>query len=143
MLIKRIEKENIVEAFYNSSNILASKWDKGKGSLIITFKRGAQYVYHDVKPTDYVRFEIDESQGVIFNSHIKPNYRFDKLNDINPDEVINRIEEIKNEEIKNAKLELIDYMKTLVDITGAGVVLDDSHINGLELLILNLKEVSK
>jgi len=143
MLIKRVEKENIVEAFYNSSNILASKWDKGKNSLIITFKRGAQYVYHDVKATDYLRFEIDESQGVIFNSYIKPNYRFDKLNDVNPDDVINRIEEIKMEEINNAKLELLNYMKDIIDATGAGVALDSSHINGLELLILNFKEISK
>ena len=48
MLLKRTQKENLVESTYDSSNILSSKYDKDSKKLTITFKRGVQYTYMDV-----------------------------------------------------------------------------------------------
>jgi hypothetical protein len=79
MLLKRVEKENIVKSIYDSSNILASKYDKTTKDLTITFKRGAQYKYIGVSSSDYMRFETAESQGAILNSHIKGKFVTEKL----------------------------------------------------------------
>lgn len=94
MILKRQEKDNKVKAIYDSSNILASIFDKTTSDLIIIFAKGRQYKYPNVKNTDYSRFELAESQGKVFNSHIRP-YTSEKLDDINPELIVKEIEELK------------------------------------------------
>jgi len=71
MITKKAIIDGDVVCSYDSSNILASKYSKGNKTLVITFKRGAQYQYSDVSEKEYEAFEMAESQGVVFNKTIK------------------------------------------------------------------------
>ena len=94
-VIKRIEKENVVvECLIDSSNILLSEYNKTKKTLKITFKVGTQYLYKDVIERDYVRFEVSESQGSVFNKTMRK-YEFDKLEKIDTTELLEQINEQK------------------------------------------------
>lgn len=99
MLLKKQENDEQIKATYKSSSILASIFDKKNNDLTIIFKKGSQYKYPNVSSTDYKRFEIDESQGVILNSHIKK-YPFIKLDDIDPTAIVNEIELLVEDEHK-------------------------------------------
>lgn len=113
MLLKRVEKENVVKAIYDSSNILASKYEKNNKNLTITFKRGVQYVYKNVSQTDYVRFETSESQGSILNSHIK-SYDVEKGESIHPDSIVEEINNIKKEDIIKRQELIISDMESII-----------------------------
>lgn len=96
-VVKRTEKENgIIECLIDSSNILLSEWDKSKKTLKITFKAGTQYLYKDVLERDYLRFEISESQGSVFNKTFSK-YEFDKLDKIDVTEIKELIKENKGD----------------------------------------------
>ena len=72
MLVDKIYRENdIVECLYKSSNILMSEWNPKTSELTVTFNYGGKYKYSNVDHKDYLRFEIDESQGKVFNKYIK------------------------------------------------------------------------
>lgn len=95
ILNKHIEDHNI-ENIYDSSHILASKYNTISQKLAIIFKNGTQYLYHDVKLTDYQLFESSDSQGKVINSTIK-NYKTEKIEgkvDITP--LLEQIELFKN-----------------------------------------------
>jgi len=67
-VVKREKKEDgVIECLIDSSNILHSEYDKSKKTLKITFKAGTRYVYKEVLDRDYIRFEVSESQGSVFN----------------------------------------------------------------------------
>jgi len=94
-VVKRTEKENgVIECLIDSSNILLSEYDKSKQTLKITFKAGTQYLYKDVLDRDYVRFEVSESQGSVFNKTMRK-YEFDKLDKIDTTALLERISEHK------------------------------------------------
>ena len=99
MILKKQEKDNKIKAIYSSTNVLASIYDKGTSDLTIIFNKGTQYKYPKVSVTDYTRFEIAESQGVVFNSHIKK-YTFEKLDAIDPVAIIKEIDTLKGAETK-------------------------------------------
>ena len=80
ILNKHIDKESI-ESLYDSSNILASRYNTISKKLAIIFKGGRQYLYHDVNKNDYDVFEQSESQGKILNSVIKK-YKFDRIKEV-------------------------------------------------------------
>jgi hypothetical protein len=71
MLLKKQENDNVTKAIYASSNVCASTYDRTTKNLTIIFNNGGQYRYTNVSETDYTRFELADSQGVIINSHIK------------------------------------------------------------------------
>ena len=94
-VVKRTEKENgIIECLIDSSNILLSEYDKSKQTLKITFKAVTQYLYKDVLDRDYVRFEVSESQGSVFNKTMRK-YEFEKLAKVDTTELLERISEHK------------------------------------------------
>lgn len=99
MLLKKVEKDNVIKAMYDSSNILASIYNKETSDLTLIFNKGSQYKYPNVKSTDYTRFEIAESQGKVFNSHIKA-YSFEKLDAIDPVNIIKEVTDLKTAEAK-------------------------------------------
>ena len=95
LLNKHIDKESI-ENLYESSNILASRYNTISQKLAIIFKGGRQYLYHDVKRTDYNEFESASSQGKVLNSKIK-NYNSDKIDGIvDTTPILEQIEILKN-----------------------------------------------
>ncbi len=80
ILNKHIDKESI-ESLYDSSNILASRYNTISKKLAIIFNGGRQYLYHDVNKNDYDVFEQSESQGKVLNSVIKK-YKFDRIEEV-------------------------------------------------------------
>lgn len=97
MILKRKEKNNIVKAIYESSNIVASTYDTNTEDLVLIFKSGTQYKYSKVSKSDYMRFEVAESQGKVFNTHIKK-YAFEKLDNFDPSELLVEVEKLSNQE---------------------------------------------
>ena len=95
MLITSVyNKDTLTEkAWYQSSNIFYSEFIenpvKNEGDLYVTFNNGATYKYKNVQITpDYVMFKhggLEGSHGKALNSHIKPKYVFEKVDnrDIN------------------------------------------------------------
>ena len=139
MLIKKNDKGNIVEALYDSSNILSSNWNKITGELIITFKPGTQYLYKDVTNSDYLRFELADSQGVELNKRIKPEYEFEKMGIIDTTTLIKEIKETKVEEVSVAKQNLISVMKAFVEANEDNNKIIIEDIENIEFFINELK----
>ncbi len=114
MILERVEKDDLVKAIYESSNIVASTYNKNNKNLNITFKNGGSYTYQDVSPTDYLRFETADSQGKILNGNIKK-YTYLKHDNVDTNEVINKIKELKANEVNNFEDGLVNVMKELID----------------------------
>lgn len=121
MILKRQEKDGKVKAMYESSNILASTYDTTTNDLTIIFKAGTQYKYTKVSKTDYMRFEIAESQGAVFNSHIKK-YPTTKLESVDPARILSEATNLKAQEdraLLEAKkekiLEIARILANLID----------------------------
>lgn len=112
MLLKRKEKENVVKVLYESSNVLASIYDNTTNELTLIFNSGTKYKYPNVSKTDYMRFELADSQGVVFNTHIKK-YAFEKLESVDPKVIIAEINSLKSEEPIDVEAEIT---KTLAEI---------------------------
>lgn len=94
MLVDKVFNEDgTVDCLYKSSNILKSKWDPKNSILEITFNYGAKYTYSNVNHKDYLRFEADESQGKVFDKHIK-HYKTEKLGKEDVSELKERLENI-------------------------------------------------
>ncbi len=81
MVLNKHEENGAIENLYDSSNILASKYDTNSKKLAIIFNSGRQYLYHDVLRSDYDIFERAESQGKILHSTIKK-YKVEKVDDV-------------------------------------------------------------
>lgn len=122
MLLKRQEQNEKIKSIYTSSNICASIYDKQTKNLTLIFNNGGQYEYTAVSETDYTRFEMADSQGVVFNSHIKK-YPTAKLDKVDTKEILNEVNTLKTAEDK-IKLDYI--VKTMVDKMKAVVVYYDT-----------------
>lgn len=136
MLLKRVEKESLVKAIYDSSNILASKYDKKTKDLIITFKRGAQYKYIGVSATDYLRFETAESQGSILNSHIKQ-YQVEKCDNVDANIITEEIDRLKKEEVIRRQESIISEMEKIVSDFDQNQIFSESRLMNLVKTITN------
>lgn len=98
MILNTFEQDGKIENIYDSSNVLASKYDKTKRKLAVIFGSGHQYLYHDVKLEDYRKFESDESQGKAIHKYIKK-YKNEKAEDLVDVSIIKeQVEKIKNGE---------------------------------------------
>lgn len=92
-VVRRTEREDgIIECVIDSTNILMSEYDKTNHTLKLTFKAGTQYLYKDVLERDYVRFEVSESQGSVFNKTMRK-YECEKLGTVD----VTPIKELINE----------------------------------------------
>ena len=139
MLIKRTEDNGIVNALYESSNILSSKYD-GK-DLTIIFKRGASYTYNDVSKSDYTRFEMADSQGQILNSKIKA-YSFSKNDVVNEIPIINEINEAKEAELTTFEKGIINYMKDTIEAYDRDGALSRVAVKTLAEMIIKHSELA-
>jgi hypothetical protein len=76
-----VKNENgIIEATYDSSNILSSIYDITNNTLQVTFVKGnLKYQYDNVKPEDYFQLEEAESTGKAFIEFIKSRYQGEKI----------------------------------------------------------------
>lgn len=97
---------NCEHVWYDSSNIVYSVcFDEGAlKSLKIVFKGGRSYLYTDVDPMDYVFFRDSESNGKVFNTHIK-RYNCLKQDDVNVD-TLNELMKTYQQSEKSINLDL-------------------------------------
>jgi hypothetical protein len=94
-VVKRTEREDgVIECLIDSTNILMTEYDESKKTFKVTFKAGTQYLYKDVLKRDYLRFEVSESQGSIFNKTMTK-YEYEKLGSINTEPIKELIKENK------------------------------------------------
>lgn len=123
MLIKKQVTDEAVVSHYNSSNLMVSEYNQLNKDLIITFKNGGVYKYDKVSATDYMRFEMAESQGKVLNSLIKPNYTFTRLEDVNAAELDEKINSINQDNLKDFQLEIKADAFSLAESEGFDLVL--------------------
>jgi hypothetical protein len=69
---------------------------KNTKDFTIIFNNGGQYVYSTVSETDYTRFELADSQGLVF--YISKKYPFVKLDKIDTKAILTEVTEIKTNE---------------------------------------------
>jgi hypothetical protein len=140
MLINRVKNNNVIKAFYQSSNILASTYNEDTKDLNIVFKKGNSYTYRNVETKDYFRFETSESQGETFNKHIKQ-YPFIKGETIDINLITEEVNKIKDEEINGFEIAIINNLKTIIDNYSEHSKLDYKLLNDNDLLFSKLKEL--
>ena len=132
MILKRQEKDGIVKAMYDSSNIVASVYNNDTNDLEIIFKAGTRYKYPNVSKSDYMRFEIAESQGAVFNTHIKK-YSYEKIGNVDISQLLTETTELKQQETKalleGKKTELLAKLKYVVQVENT-----DLFVNALTTL---------
>ena len=63
MILERVEKDDLVKVIYESSNVVASTYNKTNKNLNVIFKNGGSYTYQNVSATDYFRFDTSDSHG--------------------------------------------------------------------------------
>lgn len=145
MILKRQEKDGIVKSMYDSSNIVASIYNNNTSDLEIIFKAGTKYKYPKVSKSDYMRFEIAESQGVVFNTHIKK-YTAEKLGSVDISKILVETETLKVDEEMALKegvvkkiIEKIKYLSSVSDNDNIELLiqqLEKFNVESTELLTL-------
>ena len=139
MILERVEKDGVVEAIYESSNIVASSYDKVKKNLNITFNYGGNYTYQNVPETDYMRFETSDSQGKVLGSHIKK-YPALKHENVDVNVIFNKVSDVK---LKEASVGVVRLTYLINELTKT---LNDELIpvkNRLSVFDDGLNEVNK
>lgn len=114
MILERVEQDGLIKALYESSNIVASTYDKNTKDLNIIFKHGGSYTYQKVSETDYMRFETADSQGKILNANLKK-HAFLKHESVDVDDTIKQIKSIKLEESNAMALGIAELMGEILD----------------------------
>jgi len=144
MILKRVEKDSLIKALYDSSNVLGSVYNTESNDLDLIFKSGQKYRYKGVSRADYMRLEIAESQGQVFNTHIKK-YAFEKLEKVDPTKILEEADDLKAKEEKalyeTKRRELIDKMKYAVHVDDAITLGKNSTQEALELFSKTLQEI--
>ena len=97
MLLKRIEKDGVIKAIYESINIVASVYNTNTNEMNLIFKAGTKYKYKDVSRADYLRFELADSQGTIFNTQFKK-YLHEKMGNVDITKILEESTSIKKQE---------------------------------------------
>ena len=92
MLIKKVtDKKDIIESYYNSSNILKSIYHVDTKDLDVVFKRGAVYRYVDVPLKLFEQFEKEQSQGKFLNKRIRNKFTTNKIADVSTQQLVESI----------------------------------------------------
>jgi hypothetical protein len=134
MLIKRVEKEKTIDCLYESSNILASSYDKTTRDLTITFNRGTQYIYRGVNNRDYLRLELADSQGAVLNTNIK-SYAFVKGKDVDTAALINEIKLYETKVLPEADKAFIDTVRKILTISEGNKTVTTEDIDAISIAI--------
>ena len=144
MILKRIEKDGLIKALYDSSNVLGSIYNSTTSDLDLIFKSGQKYRYKNVSKSDYMRLEISESQGQVFNTHIKK-YAFEKLDKVDPSKILEEADDLKAKETKALyeakRLEVVDKMKYACHINDAITLGKNNTQEAQDLFTKTLQEI--
>jgi len=142
MILERVEKDGLVKAIYESSNIVASSYDKVKKDLNITFKHGGNYTYQEVPETDYIRFETAESQGKVLNSNLKK-YPYLKHDKVDVDGILKEIDKLNNAEVESMEFGVISKMRDIVANYDNNQTYNSVEVDKLTSIINTLNEITK
>jgi hypothetical protein len=140
MILERVEKDGLVKGVYDSSNIIASTYDKRNNDLTIIFKHGGTYTYHKVSTADFLRFETAESQGKVLNSNIK-SYPFIKGDTVDPALIVKKIKQLKVEELINFEKEISLFMVECSDDIKTNGSFDLSMVDRLSSMLVMYKQM--
>lgn len=86
------DQEGKISSLYDSTNVLASKYDPKTKKMAIIFNNGGQYLYENVSSSTFQHFQSAKSQGSAVHSVIK-GHSGTKVSTI---DVSSIIEDIKN-----------------------------------------------
>jgi hypothetical protein len=143
MIIKRVEQHNIIKVLYESSNVLASNYDKVLKDLVLTFNNGSQYKYQNVTASDYVRFETAEKQGSEFHKIIKPKYEGLSVGKVEVEDIKNEIISIVDNDIKALEKEFIGMLENIVTIYKNKTVIELYDLEVISKYVSSLSEMKK
>lgn len=97
MLLESVEdQEGKISSLYDSTNVLASKYDPNSRKFVIIFNNGGQYLYEDVTKKTFDEFQKSKSQGNAVHSIIKRHHA-KKVGIIDVESIIEDINKLKNE----------------------------------------------
>lgn len=99
MLISKQTEGSVIQSLYDSSNVIASQYNVESKNLVVIFGKGGQYLYENVDYSDFVKFELSDSQGKSLNTHIKK-YVSKKLGDVDTTPIKEDIKKIIEEQKK-------------------------------------------
>jgi len=146
MILKKVEENDSVKAIYSSTNICASIYNTKTSSLTIIFSNGGQYIYEGVSKTDYMRFEIADSQGSVMNTHIKK-YKTTKLSPIDTTVILAEVKDLSTLQSKItpevAVKKLISDMLNIVSTYVKNVNITKGSIEELRKSISDYEETVK
>ena len=97
MILNKHVNEGKIENIYDSTNVIATKYDMGINKLAVIFGSGQQYLYHDVTMEDYQKFEDSDSQGKAIHKYIKKYKNEKSTNLVDVTIIKEQIEKLKNE----------------------------------------------
>jgi hypothetical protein len=97
MLLQSIQdQEGKISSLYDSSNVIASKYDPKERKFVIIFGGGGQYLYENVTKHTFDEFQNSKSQGSAIHSIIKKHHT-KKIGNVDISAIIEDIERLKNE----------------------------------------------
>lgn len=134
MLINRTEQNSVVDALYESSNIISSRYNKTTSELRLIFKSGIEYVYENVTLSDYHKLELSDSQGRAFNKYLR-SYKFIKGDKVNIQEVFERIEVVKQEEIDDLTRHIAELATLMSNNYAENGVITESNMGDIVRMI--------
>lgn len=97
MLLQSAEdQEGKISSLYDSTNVLASKYDPSSRKFVIIFGNGGQYLYEDVTKHTFDEFQKAKSQGSAVHSIMKRHHA-KKVGILDVETIKEDIEKLKNE----------------------------------------------
>lgn len=97
MLLSETKHESYRIAYFDSSNILVGNYNTKSKELLVVFKKGRRYTYQDVPESVFDTFCEHTSQGKAFNKLISKEYTYQKVDDVDPTEILDYITELKQQ----------------------------------------------
>lgn len=98
MLLEQFtDEEGKISSFYDSSNVLASKYDPKLKKLVVIFGKGNHYLYENVSQHSFDIFQKANSQGNAIHTMIKEHH----TTSLGPIDITDIKEDISN--FKNRK----------------------------------------
>lgn len=128
MILKKVERDGVIDCLYDSSNIVGSQYNENNKTLSVIFKNGGKYTYSDVPKVEYLIFEGSPSQGKVLNTRIKQ-YSFVNEGIVSIDDYILEIEKVREVEKENLKLGVIERMRDVVKRFDEFKEFDEAGIN--------------
>ena len=95
VLNSQTDHEGKISTLYDSTNVIASKYDPASKKLVVIFGNGRHYLYEQVTPKTFEVFQQSPSKGSAIHSIIKTHHTV-SLGNIDITHIKEDINRIKN-----------------------------------------------